>query len=153
MSIQRWDPWRDIISLREAMNSLLEESFARPRAGMAAMVSGMAVDLRETDDAYIIETVLPGATADDVEISVLGDTLRVSAEIQEDEEQQEAKWLIRERRFGSFERTISLPSQVDAEGAEAEFNDGILKVRLPKSGGAQPQHIQVRRTEKIEPAE
>lgn len=150
MSIQRWDPWRDIISLREAMNSLLEESFTRPRAGMAAMVSGMAVDLRETDDAYIVETVLPGATADDVQISILGDTLRVSAEIQENEEQQEARWLIRERRFGSFERTIALPSQVDAAGAEAEFNDGILKVRLPKSGEAQPQQIQVRRTEKAE---
>lgn len=153
MSIQRWDPWRDIISLREAMNSLLEESFARPRAGVAAMVSGMPVDLHETDDAYIVETVLPGATVDDVEISILGDALRIAAEIREDEEQQEARWLIRERRFGSFERTIALPSQVDAEGAEAEFNDGILKVRLPKTGGAQPQQIQVRRTEKIEPGE
>lgn len=153
MSIQRWDPWRDIISLREAMNSLLEESFARPRAGMAAMVSGMAVDLRETDDAYIVETVLPGATADNVDISVIGDTLRISAEIQEDEEQQDAKWLIRERRFGSFERTISLPSQVDADGAEAEFTDGILKVRLPKTGDAQPRHIKVRHAQKIEAGE
>src|SRR5688572_9865106 len=121
MSIQRWDPWRDIISLREAMNSLLEESFTRPRAGVAAMASGMAIDLRETDDAYIVETVLPGASPDDVEISVLGDTLRVSAQIEEskEEEQEEAKWLIRERRFGSFERTVALPSQVDADGAEA----------------------------------
>lgn len=146
MSIQRWDPWRDIISLREAMNSLLDESFSRPRAGMAAMTSGMAVDLRETEDAYVVETVLPGVKAEDVDISVLGDTVRISAEARESQEQQDAKWLIRERRFGAFERTLTLPSQVKADQAEANFSDGILTITLPKAEESRARQIPVRTT-------
>lgn len=144
MSIQRWDPWRDIISLREAMNSLLDDSFARPRAELAVMTTGMAIDLRETEGAYIVETVLPGATSDNVNISVLGDTLRISAEVSESQEQQDAKWLIRERRYGSFERSLKLPSQVRADEAEAEFRDGILTVTLPKAEESRARQIPVR---------
>lgn len=143
MSIQRWDPWRDIISLREAMNSLLEDSFARPRTELSAMTSGMAIDLRETDDAYVVETVLPGATSENVDISVLGDRLRIVAEISESQEQQEAKWLVRERRYGSFERTISLPGNVRADDATANFRDGILTVTLPKAEESRARQIPI----------
>jgi HSP20 family protein len=144
MSIQRWDPMREIVSLREAMNSLLEESFVRPRAGMAAMTGGMPLDLRETDEAYIVETLAPGATPDGVEISVLGDTLRIVAEVKDEGERDGEKWLIRERRFGRFERSISLPSNVKADEASADFNNGILKITLPKAEAARPRTIQVR---------
>lgn len=143
MSIQRWDPWRDIISLREAMNSLLEDSFARPRAELSAMTTGMAIDLRETDDAYVVETVLPGATTDDVDISVLGDRLRIAAEISESQEQREAKWLVRERRYGSFERSITLPGNVRADDATANFRDGILTVTLPKAEESRARQIPI----------
>lgn len=142
MSIQRWDPWRDIMSLREAMNSLFEENFVQPRGQLA---SGMAVDVRETDDAYVVETLLPGAKPEDVNISVMGDALRISAQIDETEEQKDAKWILRERRFGAFERTMTLPSPVQADEAEASFEDGILKITLPKSEAARPQQIQVRK--------
>jgi HSP20 family protein len=144
VSIQRWDPWKDIISLREAMNSLLEESFVRPRAGITALASGMAIDLRETDESFVIETVLPGVKPEDVEISVLGDVLRITAEAREDEASQDAKWLIRERRYGRFERTLNLPSQVKADEAGADFKDGILTVTLPKTEAVQPRSIPVR---------
>lgn len=144
MSIQRWDPWRDIVSLREAMNSLLEESFVRPRAGMAAMTGGMAVDLSETDDGYTIKTTVPGAKPEDVDISVLGDTLRIVAEVKADEERHGEKWLVRERRFGHFERTVSLPSNVKADEAQAEFENGVLTITLPKAEVARPRQIQVK---------
>ena len=144
MSIQRWDPMREIVSLREAMNSLLEESFVRPRAGMAAMTGGMPLDLRETDEAYIVETVAPGATPEGVEISVLGDTLRIVAEVHDEAERDGEKWLIRERRFGRFERSVTLPSNVKADEASADFSNGILKITLPKAEAARPRTIQVR---------
>jgi HSP20 family protein len=146
MSIQRWDPMREIVTLREAMNNLLEESFVRPRAGMAAMTGGMPLDLRESDDAYIVETVLPGAKAENVEISVLGDTLRISAEVRDEGEREGEKWLIRERRFGRFERAITLPSNVKADEASADFDNGVLTVTLPKAEAARPRSIQVRST-------
>lgn len=144
MSIQRWDPWRDIVSLREAMNSLLEESFVRPRAGMAAMTGGMALDLSETDEAYTIKTTVPGAKPEDVDISVLGDTLRISAEVKADEEREGEKWLVRERRFGHFERAVTLPSNVKADDAQADFDNGVLTITLPKAEAARPRQIQVR---------
>jgi HSP20 family protein len=143
MSIQRWDPWRDIVTLREAMNSLLEESFVRPRAG-GGQVAGMPLDLRETDDGYVVETIVPGAKPEDVEISVLGDTLRISAEVQDKSEQSGEKWLIRERRFGRFERALTLPMQVKADAATADFRDGVLTISLPKAEVARPRSIQVR---------
>jgi HSP20 family protein len=143
MSIQRWDPWRDIVTLREAMNSLLEESFVRPRAG-AGQAAGMPLDLRETDDGYVVETTIPGAKLEDVEISVLGDTLRISAEVRDTSEQSGEKWLIRERRFGRFERALTLPMQVKADAATADFRDGVLTISLPKAEVARPRSIQVR---------
>ena len=144
MSIQRWDPLRDIVTLREAMNSLLEESFVRPRAGMVAMTGGMAIDLRENDQAYIVETIVAGAKPEDVEISVLGDTLRIAAEVREESDRQGEKWLLRERRFGRFERSLTLPAQVKADEATADFNDGILTITLPKAEAARPRSIPVR---------
>jgi HSP20 family protein len=143
MSIQRWDPWRDLISLREAMNNLLEESFVRPRAG-AVTTGGMPIDLRETESAYIVETIVPGAKPEHVDITVLGDTLRISADVVDRGEREGEKWLIRERRFGHFERSITLPQQVKAEQASAEFDDGVLTITLPKAEAARARAIPVR---------
>ena len=144
MSIQRWDPWRDIVSLREAMNSLLEESFVRPRAGMAAMTGGMAIDLSETDEAYTIKTTVPGAKPEDVDISILGDTLRISAEVKAEEEREGEKWLLPRRRFGNFQRAVTLPSNGKAGQAHADFDNGVLTITLPKAEAARPRQIQVR---------
>jgi HSP20 family protein len=146
MSIQRWDPMREIVSLREAMNSLLEESFVRPRAGMAAMTGGMPLDLRESDNAYVVETVLPGARPENVDISVLGDTLRISAEVRDEGEREGERWLIRERRFGRFERSVTLPMNVKADEASADFDNGVLTITLPKAEAARPRNILVRST-------
>ena len=144
MSIQRWDPFRDIVSLREAMNSLMEESFVRPRAGMAALTGGMAIDLSESPDAFTVRTTLPGAKAEDVDISVLGDTLRIVAEVKADEERDGEKWLVRERRFGRFERSLTLPGNVKPDDAQADFTDGVLTITLPKAEATRPRQIQVR---------
>lgn len=144
MSIQRWDHWRDIVSLREAMNGLLEESFVRPRAGMAALTGGMALDVSETDEGYTVRTTLVGAKPEDVDISILGDTLRISAEVKADEERHGEKWLVRERRFGHFERTVTLPNHVKADAAQADFDNGVLTISVPKADVARPCQIQVR---------
>lgn len=169
MSISRWDPWGDIISLRQAMNNLLEESFVRPRSGLMSQTSGLAVDLHESGDDYILSVSLPGVSPDDVNISILGDTLTVSGErreewsnqpqnqenqqdqeYQQDQQNQQnqrsdqGRWLIRERRFGRFERTVTLPSAINADQASADFKNGVLTITLPKAEEAKPKSIQVR---------
>lgn len=159
MSISRWDPLGDIVSLREAMNNLLEESFVRPRPGAPGTVAGLAVDVRETTDAFIVTASVPGVPAADVDITVLGDTLRIRGERQEDREEsgENGRWLLRERRFGAFERTVSLPSTVKSGEASADFKDGVLTVTLPKAEEAKPRSIPVRNatssTQAAEPTE
>jgi HSP20 family protein len=150
MSSSRWDPWGDIISLREAMSNLLEESFVRPRPGGSSSVGslGLAVDLLETTSAFVLTASVPGVKPSDVEITVLGDTLTING--QRDEPRQSggepegSRWLIRERHFGTFDRSVKLPAAVKSDEATADFEDGVLTVVLPKADEAKPRTIAVR---------
>jgi len=148
VSITRWDPWGDIVSLREAMNNLLEESFVRPRPGGPSgpgMASSLALDVKETPDQFTVTASVPGVPSSDIDISVLGDTLRIRGHRKEETEERAegGRWLLRERRFGAFERTVSLPTTVDAERASADFKDGVLTIILPKAEIAKPKNIPV----------
>jgi HSP20 family protein len=150
MSTTRWDPWGEIVSLREAMNNLLEESFVRPRPGVTGpgMASSLALDVRETPEQFVITASVPGVPPSDIDISVLGDTLRIRGERKEETEEtgDGHRWLLRERRFGAFERTVSLPTSVAADRAVADFKDGVLTVTLPKAEAAKAQTIPVKGT-------
>jgi HSP20 family protein len=162
--MQRWDPWSDIVSLREAMNSLLEDSFVRARGGAPRVGGSLAVDVKEKDDAYEIRASVPGVKPEDVDVSVLGDTVRIrgrfESERRNDQDQEQGtdssgseggqgggqrgeRWLIRERRSGSFERVVTLPSAVKSDDATAEFQDGVLTITLPKAEEAKPRSIPV----------
>ncbi|MDI3341773.1 MAG: Hsp20/alpha crystallin family protein [Sphaerobacter sp.] len=155
MSITRWDPWSEFVSLREAMDQLIRESFIRP-AEAIARVSGLGmsipIDVRDTDDAYIITASMPGVRPEDVNIQVTGETLQISGETREEREELKAPegearhgtWLVRERRHGRFERTITLPSAVKADAAEAMLENGVLTLRLPKAEGARSRTIPIR---------
>jgi HSP20 family protein len=148
VSSSRWDPWGDIVSLREAMNTLLEESFVRPRPGAPSgpgLASSLALDVQETPERFTVTASVPGVPAAAIDIAVLGDTLRIRGHRQEATEESGAggRWLLRERRFGPFERTVTLPTTVDAERASAAFHDGVLTITLPKAEIATPKTIPV----------
>jgi HSP20 family protein len=148
VSITRWDPWGDIVSLREAMNNLLEESFVRPSQGTTGpgMASSLALDVKETPDSFIVTASVPGVPPSDIDISVLGETLRIRGSRKEEVEEtgEGNRWLLRERRFGAFERTVSLPTAVESESATADFQDGVLTITLPKAEVAKPRSIPVK---------
>jgi HSP20 family protein len=146
MSITRWDPWGDMISLRDAMDRLMSESFVRARGGEGAAGASLAVDIREEGDQFVVMAPVPGVRPDDVEITALGDTLRIRCERRESREEggEDKRWILREQRFGSFERTVRLPTAVKADQANAEFADGILTIILPKAEHARERKIPVR---------
>ncbi len=145
MSIERWDPFREAVSLRDAMNHLFQESFVRPGQGTngSASVSPLALDVHETGDEYVVKANLPGMKPEEVQITVHGDTLTIRAETRSEEDKKEGTWHLRERRHGAFQRTLSLASPVDPDKANASFEHGVLTLKLPKSEAAKPKQIKV----------
>jgi HSP20 family protein len=127
---------------------LLEESFVRPRPGAPSgpgLASSLALDVQETPEQFTVTASVPGVPSSAIDIAVLGDTLRIRGHRQEatEESGEGGRWLLRERRFGPFERTVTLPTTVDAERASAAFHDGVLTITLPKAEIATPKTIPV----------
>ena len=144
--LTRWEPFRDLVSLREAMDRLFEESVVRPRSGELAptMRGTLAVDMWETDDDIMVKTAVAGVDPEDIDISMTGDTLTIKGETRVEEETEEENYVCREMRYGSFSRSITVPMPVASEEAEAEFEDGMLTLRLPKAEEIKPKSIKVK---------
>lgn len=145
-NLVRWEPFRDLISLREAMDQLFEESVVRPRVGQFARrgVGALALDMYETDDAVKVKTAIAGVDPEDLDISITGDTLTIKGETKAEEEIEEESYICRERRYGAFSRSLTVPVPVVADEAEAEFKDGVLTLTLPKAEEVKPKAIEVK---------
>lgn len=144
MSMRRWDPFRDTLSLRDAMNRLFEDSVVRTSAqAQVGAGAGLALDIEETGDTYVVRASLPGVTPEDVQVQVLGDTVSIRAERKQEAQRSGGDVLLNERRFGTTARTIALPTRVDPEAAEARFEHGELVLTLPKAAEARPREIPI----------
>ena len=146
MSITRWEPFRDLVSLREAMDRLFEESWVRPRAGWLLPAEGaLAVDIYETPESVVVRTAVPGVNPEEIDITITGNTLCISGETKaEEEEVERGNYIRRERRYGRFSRSVTLPSGVEGEQAEATFENGLLTLTIPKAEEAKPKVIKVK---------
>jgi len=143
-SMVRWEPFNDLISLRDAMDRLFEESFVRPyRSAEPADTNPLAVDMFETDEAVVIKAAVPGVNPQDIEITVQGDTLNIKGESKAEEQVERENYYYREVRYGSFSRALSLPAGVDTDKAEASFENGVLTLTLPKAEEIKPKSIKV----------
>jgi HSP20 family protein len=140
----RFEPQRDLVSLRDAMDRLFDDAFMRPSSLLSSNRQAPAVDMYQTDDEIIIKAALPGIKADEVQISVTGEVLTIKGEVKQEEETKEKTYHIREQRWGAFERTIMLPTDVVADKAKADFEDGILTINLPKAEQVRPKTITVK---------
>ncbi|MBC7260093.1 MAG: Hsp20/alpha crystallin family protein [Chloroflexi bacterium] len=142
----RWDPFREMVSLREAMDRLFEESFVRPFGPLfrAEGVSTLAIDMYETDNDVVVKASVPGVKAKDLDITVTGNMLTIKGEVKEESEGKKGDYHYRERRYGAFQRSVTLPVDVQADKAEATFEDGVLTLRLPKVEEAKPKQITIK---------
>jgi HSP20 family protein len=145
-NITRFDPLGEMVSLRSAMDRLFEDSFVSP-LGWRTIGGGDAVtppvDVHETSEEIVITAALPGMKADDVEITITGQSLNLRGEFKADEEVDRQQYLYRERRFGSFSRSIQLPVRVQGDQADAAFTDGVLTLRIPKAEEVKPRQIRI----------
>jgi len=133
-----------MVTLRDAMDRLVEEGLVRAPAPFAAWApGGLPVDMYETDDSVVVKTAIPGVNADEIEVSVTGDTLTIKAETKEESEIKRENYLRRERRFGSSCRSVTLPGGLEADKAEADYTDGVLTLTFPKAEEVKPKSIKV----------
>src|SRR5919106_4953855 len=147
-NITRYDPLGEMVTLRQAMDRLFEDSFVSPLTWRTIGGNGDAasapMDVHQTPDEIIVTASLPGIKPEDVEITMTGQTLTLKGAFKADEEIDRGQYLYRERRFGSFNRTLQLPVRVEGDRAEASFEDGVLTLRIPKSEDVKPRQIQIK---------
>ena len=139
----RWEPARDFMTLREAMDHLFDDAFTRPltlRDGWSAP----SIDMYQTDDEIVVKAALPGFKTEDVQINITGDVLTLKGEMKHVEEKKEKAWHMREQRWGAFERAVVLPTEVVSDKAKAEFENGILIITLPKAEEVKPKIINIK---------
>ncbi len=144
-SLMRRDPSREIVSLRDMMDRMFEDAFVTPRGWLMQAAGGEPLlDMYETNDSVVVKTALPGVKPEQVDITITGDTLTMRGETKEEQEIKEENYLRRERRFGHFSRTVSLPGGLQTDRAEASFENGELTLRIPKSEQAKPKSVKVK---------
>jgi HSP20 family protein len=135
-----------MVTLREAMDRLLEDSFVRPRAGLVPSEGSatLALDVFEDADDVTVKASLPGISPQEVDIAITGDVLTIKGEKSEEKEEKQGNWHLRERRYGAFQRSISLPAAVQADKADAVFENGVLTLTLPKVEEIKPKSIKIK---------
>lgn len=142
-TMMRLDPFRDFVSLREAMNSLLEDSFVRPSPSTNGWSRTVPVDIWQTEDELFVRAVVPGVRPEDLSISVLNGMVTLKGEHKAYDAPAGATCLRQEIGYGSWERSFELPFSVQSDKAEAHFEHGILTVRLPKAEEAKARQIKI----------
>jgi HSP20 family protein len=140
---RRPSPFGELMTLRQAMDRLIDDNFFRPYGGTAADVGRLPLDVRATGEALLVEASLPGIKPEDVDITVENGTLTIRAEDRSEREDVQAGWIVRELSRGSVMRTVTLPTGLEADRAEATFDNGVLRLRIPKAEQVKPRQIRI----------
>jgi HSP20 family protein len=142
MAMERRRVTGNYLPLREAIDRLFTGSFISPQM-LTEQATFPAANLHTTDDEVILEMAIPGVNPDDINISVSGDIVSVTGESKLERHDQKGHTYVEEIMQGRFQRSFALPFPVDAGKANATFDNGMLKLTLPKSEAAKPRKIQV----------
>jgi HSP20 family protein len=146
MSIVRWQPFTEIMSLRQAMDKLLEDSFVAPYQFSAIPGAGLAVPINmyQTDREVVVKAALAGVKPEEIDVTITGDTLTIKGETKSDEEVKRENYLYKEHRYGAFHRSVTIPDGLKADKAEAVFDQGVLTLTIPKSEKTKPKSVKIK---------
>jgi HSP20 family protein len=146
MTIVRWEPFRELSTLQNEMNRLFNTGFEAPspaNSGSTLRRWMPAMDLVETADHFVLRADLPGMSQDDVKIEFEDGTLTVSGERKAEHESKNEGYYRVERAFGAFSRSLTLPQGIDPEAVTANFENGVLEIRVPKPEERKPRRIEI----------
>lgn len=143
MTIIRRTPTSELMTFRNMVDRLFDDSTFRPLAWGGSAETRLPLDITSSEEAITIEAALPGIHPEDVEITVHQDNLTIGVKEQAERETQEGERVYRELRRSAGTRTLTLPSGMDTEQAQATFDNGMLRLYIPRAEAAKPRQIQV----------
>ncbi len=143
MTVVRWEPFRELSSLQSEVNRLFNSAFDAPAASTGPRRWIPAMDLFETPDHFVLRADLPGMGEDDVKVEVEDTTLTIAGERAAQHEETREGFVRMERGFGAFSRSLTLPRGVDPAAVTANFDRGVLEVRIPKPETRKPRRIEI----------
>lgn len=147
-SITRWDPFREMMSLRTTMDRLFDSYlFAQPGEWSGASQWDLPLDVSESEETFTVKASLPGIKPEDLDVTFNNNTLTIKAEVKSEEEKEGTQYHLRERRYGSYVRSITLPRGIRSDAIEASYEAGVLTLTLPKMEEVKPKRISVRGVE------
>ncbi len=147
----RRDPIREMLSWNRTMERMLNNLYDDGELGFGEPLNlRIPLDVIENEDEFVVKADVAGINPDDIEITYTENSLSIKAEMREEREEkgEEGRYHLRERRYGTFSRTISMPGTVDVEGIDAETENGVLKIHLPKKEEVKPRRIEIKGAEK-----
>lgn len=140
--LEPWRPFREAVSLRDAMDRLFEESVVTPVKSAIAIPK---IDIKEKKDAVVVKAEIPGVAEEDVEVEITDSVMTISGEKKEEKEEDKDGYHYKESHTGSFSRSFSLPSEVAAEKADAEMKNGVLIITVPKVEAKKPKKVMIKK--------
>jgi HSP20 family protein len=144
MAIIRWDPFGDFVTLRDRMNRLFEDmSGSKEEKDLMTRAWAPSVDIYENENEVVLCAEIPGVEEKDVEIKVEDNNLIIKGERKFEKEAKEENYHRIERSYGSFFRSFALPSYIDQDKIEAEHENGVLRVRMPKKAELKPRKVKI----------
>jgi HSP20 family protein len=141
--LTRWDPFQEMLNLRRTVDRLFDNAGSDHEWAQPAMW-GLAVDVVENKDDFIVKASVPGINPDDLDVAYADDTLTIKGEIKSDNEVKENHYHLRERRYGSFIRSVNLPTKIKGDAIDASYQNGVLTLRLPKAEEVKPKRIAIK---------
>ncbi len=148
MTLAKWDPVRNLVSLQERMNRLFEDSMKSPEDPMDRGAWSPPVDIYETEKDIVVSAELPGIDQKDVDVEVREGVLTIKGERRFMKDVKEESYHRVERSYGRFSRVFALPKNVETEKVSAHYDKGVLEVRLPKSAKSQAHTVKIETNEK-----
>ncbi|MGA8151525.1 MAG: Hsp20/alpha crystallin family protein [Terriglobales bacterium] len=141
--LTRWEPFREFSTLQDRMNRLFRDSFGDREEALTSSTFAPAVDVYEDEHNITLKVEVPGIEEKDIDVRIENNTLTVHGERKFEKEEKEDNYRRVERQYGSFTRSFTLPNTVDTENISANYDKGVLKIKLAKKAEAKPKQIKV----------
>lgn len=142
-AVIRHNPVREMVTLRNALDRMFDDSFFAPFKREELVDWGLPLDVIEQTDNFLVKASVPGINAEDLEITLENDVLSIKGETKSEVEQNNDRYHLRERRVGRFGRTISFPVRVNGDAITAEYKEGVLTLTVPKAEEVKPRRINI----------